>query len=241
VPARARTHRNAPLSRSKGRGVYPNPRRRKIVALKGSFCVGLLPAPGGCGLLPPATGAAATTELPPAAAPLLELHDAPLLPPGATFRMECDGSLGAGPTKPTKPTKASKVWSVTKSLYTNELCQRPTNRPKSAETSPNPAQYAQFLQPLVGWSVQRAKPLSSNELVNRPKPPRLVGSGRFWSVRPPSLVTTLSLGCNEFVVTGAITAFPPSLGVSRGTSGAFVCLLPPLLLSLHSRWATTSL
>jgi hypothetical protein len=98
--------------------------------------------------------------------------------------MECDGHLGTGPTKPTKPTKAPKIWSVTKSLYTNELRQRPTNRPKSAETSPNSAQYAQFLQPLVGWSVQRAKPLSSNELVNRPKTSGLVGLVGSWSVRP---------------------------------------------------------
>jgi hypothetical protein len=101
VPARARTHRNAPLSRPKGRGVYPNPWRPENVAQKGSFCVGLLPAPGGCGPLPP------LPELPPLpscprccpAAPLLELHDAPLLPRG-TFGMECDGSLGSGPDQP---------------------------------------------------------------------------------------------------------------------------------------------
>jgi hypothetical protein len=202
APFGARTHRNAPLSRSRRGGIYPNPRRPGNVALGGSFCVGLLPAPRGLWSVAPATGAAATTELPPPAAapllpPLLELHDAPLLPPGATFGMECDGPLGSGPTKPTKPTKASKVWSVTKSLYTNELRQRPTNRPKSAETSPNSAQYVQFLQPLVGWSVQRAKPLGSNELVNRPKTSGLVGLVGSWSVRPPSLVTTFSLGCNE--------------------------------------------
>jgi hypothetical protein len=162
------------------------------VALKGSFCVGPLPTPGAVVRCPRyrscrhyrAAPAAGATRCTPAA-------------PGCHVRDGVRRSPGSGPTKPTKPTKASKVWSVTKSLYTNELRQRPTNRPKSAETSPNSAQYVQFLQPLVGWSVQRAKPLGSNELVNRPKTSGLVGLVGSWSVRPPSLVTTFSLGCNE--------------------------------------------
>jgi hypothetical protein len=108
VPARARTHRNPLQSRSKGKGVYPNPRRRKIVALKGSFCVGLSPVPG---LLPPLPPLPELPPLPscpplcprccPAAAPLPlpELPDVPRCP-GATFGMECDGPPGSGSDQP---------------------------------------------------------------------------------------------------------------------------------------------
>jgi hypothetical protein len=161
----ARTHRNAPLSRTKGRGVYPNPWRPRKRGSEGLFLRRSVARPRGLWSVAPATGAAATTELPPllprcclccrpAAVPLLELHDAPLLPPrGATFGMECDGSLGSGPDQPdqhptnTRPTRPNwyghqvfarhrvvhttrptpdqpfERGSVTKSLHTNGLHQ----------------------------------------------------------------------------------------------------------------------
>jgi hypothetical protein len=95
----ARTHRNAPLSRSRRGGIYPNPRRPGNVALKGSFCVGLLPAPGGCGPLPP------LPELPPlpSCPPLLELPDVPLLPRARSGRSATVPRVGTGPTRPTRP------------------------------------------------------------------------------------------------------------------------------------------
>jgi hypothetical protein len=97
----ARTHRNAPLSRSRRGGIYPNPRRPGNVALKGSFCVGLLPAPGGCGPLPP------LPELPPlpSCPPLLpRCWSCPMSPccPGHV-RDGVRRSPGSGPDQPDQP------------------------------------------------------------------------------------------------------------------------------------------
>jgi hypothetical protein len=108
VPARGTNAQKRPSEPLQERGDIPNPRRRKIVALKGSFCVGLLPAPGGLWSVAPATGAAATTELPPrccpAAAPAAGATRCTPTAPGCQVR---DGVrripwVGTGPTRPTQ-------------------------------------------------------------------------------------------------------------------------------------------
>jgi hypothetical protein len=110
----ARNAQKRPSEPLQGRGIYPNPWRPENVALKGSFCVGLLPVPG---LLPPLPPLPELPPLPscPAVPPLLPLlpprccpaagatrcHHA--APPGGTFGMECDGPLGSGPDQPDQP------------------------------------------------------------------------------------------------------------------------------------------
>jgi hypothetical protein len=97
------THRNAPLSRSRAGGIYPNPRRPENVALKGSFCVGLLPAPRG--LLPVAPLPSCPLLLPSAAAPAAAAG-ATRCPPCCPRvpRSGWSATVNSGRDRPTRPT-----------------------------------------------------------------------------------------------------------------------------------------
>ena len=168
------THRNAPLSRSKGRGVYPNPRRRKNVALKGCFCVGLLPAPGAMVRCLPLPELPPLPSCPPrccpaaAPLPLPELPDVPCCP-GATFGMECDDPLGSGPDQTDQTDQTDqKVGTVTKSWHTNGLCINPTN-------------------PTKGWYGHQV--LAHQRVMHQPDQPDDTSHIVFTRVHPSSLRT----------------------------------------------------
>jgi hypothetical protein len=140
----ARNAQKRPSEPLQGRGIYPNPWRPENVALKGSFCVGLLPVPG---LLPPLPPLPELPPLPscPAVPPLLPLlpprccpaagatrcHHA--APPGGTFGMECDGPLGSGPDQPDQPdqhpTNPPQIGPSTKSFVHRRVAPTRPTRP----------------------------------------------------------------------------------------------------------------